>query len=287
MNGSEIRSKGAFCREKRGRFHNEKYYCPNGSNPISLDFLDIRTFGETEFLPGGVFKMQCPLWVIQLQLSGEAQIQNGDELHKLLPGDLVLAPPQVNYSYIVQGASPMTKYFITLQQGVYIDIVLRDILNHEGVFILRGCIALETQFRKIKEALLQHDICECSTAIYSLLFRICEIRSRTSRQNNFKMKLQRAVSKIKNMTTLETLAAETNMKKYTLIRKFRKELDTTPMKYIISMRLEYASKMLMFSEMNITQIANACGYNSPAFFIKEFKKKYGVTPGNFRKNTTP
>ncbi len=54
--------------------------------------------------------------------------------------------------------------------------------------------------------------------------------------------------------------------------------------YLTSIRLATAYNALVSTDLSVTDIAIGCGYNSTAYFIAEFKKVYGATPGEARKS---
>ena len=54
--------------------------------------------------------------------------------------------------------------------------------------------------------------------------------------------------------------------------------------YITDLRMDYAAKLLIQTDMSIISIAGAAGYDNQSFFTKKFKEKYNVTPKDFRKN---
>ncbi|MFV7790650.1 helix-turn-helix transcriptional regulator [Aliarcobacter lanthieri] len=67
------------------------------------------------------------------------------------------------------------------------------------------------------------------------------------------------------------------------IRKyFKNELNTTPKLWINEKRLEKASILLKNTDNTISQIATSCCYSSVSWFILEFKKRYNLTPKEYR-----
>ncbi len=52
--------------------------------------------------------------------------------------------------------------------------------------------------------------------------------------------------------------------------------------YITGFRLEKAKALLADKNFTIQEIGYKVGYNGPAYFIKQFKAKYGYTPNEFR-----
>jgi AraC-like DNA-binding protein len=58
----------------------------------------------------------------------------------------------------------------------------------------------------------------------------------------------------------------------------------TPHRYLTSLRLNRARAVLQSSDLAITDVATACGFESTSSFTTLFKRTFGVTPGAFRKN---
>ncbi len=65
-------------------------------------------------------------------------------------------------------------------------------------------------------------------------------------------------------------------------RLFARYLKTTPMAFYMKMRLEKAHRLLSQTEMSVTEVAIACGYQSSSHFTKSFRATYGVTPRAMR-----
>lgn len=63
-----------------------------------------------------------------------------------------------------------------------------------------------------------------------------------------------------------------------LERLFGKYLNTSPKKYYMEMRLERARHLLVQTEMSITEVAVACGFESPGHFSRVFRTAFGITP---------
>ena len=65
---------------------------------------------------------------------------------------------------------------------------------------------------------------------------------------------------------------------------FKKYQGTTFSKYLSNLRLEQAHRLICSTRNTLQEIAEAAGYQDYYYFIKQFKKKYGITPGSLRKN---
>ncbi len=65
-------------------------------------------------------------------------------------------------------------------------------------------------------------------------------------------------------------------------RMFHETLGTTPTKYYLRLRLQRARALLVQSDMSITQIAVACGFQSACHFSKSYRVLYGRSPRSER-----
>lgn len=52
--------------------------------------------------------------------------------------------------------------------------------------------------------------------------------------------------------------------------------------YVTNLRIEKATTLLQTTDMSLTEISEAVGFNDYFYFIKKFKKETGITPGAFR-----
>ena len=67
---------------------------------------------------------------------------------------------------------------------------------------------------------------------------------------------------------------------------FKSMTGYTPVEYLNVSRISKAAKLLLNTDEPVTQIALDCGYNDLSYFIKQFGKHKGMSPGKFRKERT-
>lgn len=67
-------------------------------------------------------------------------------------------------------------------------------------------------------------------------------------------------------------------------RYFKQRTGKTFMDFLIEVRIGNACKLLMEDEMNINEIAYACGYNNISNFFHQFKALKGCSPSRYQKN---
>lgn len=81
---------------------------------------------------------------------------------------------------------------------------------------------------------------------------------------------------------LEDVAAYARTTPTALCRTFRKATDKTIFTCLNDIRIEYACRLLAYSNLTISQVGYESGYNSIAYFTKLFRQKLGHTPGEYR-----
>ena len=82
---------------------------------------------------------------------------------------------------------------------------------------------------------------------------------------------------------IDEYAESRHMSTCWFIRSFKQILKVTPMQYILSLRMANAQSLLETSEYNISEIAEAVGYDNPLYFSRLFHKHIGVSPTEYRK----
>lgn len=82
--------------------------------------------------------------------------------------------------------------------------------------------------------------------------------------------------------TIEDIASASAISGSECIRCFRATINTTPIAYLKSHRLQQAALKLQFSDDKISAIAESCGFQEMSYFAKSFKEVYGCTPSEYR-----
>ena len=91
---------------------------------------------------------------------------------------------------------------------------------------------------------------------------------------------------IDEVLTLDSLASKFAVPKYQLHRQFKRRVGFTLAKFIEQTRLNAAVDKLMLHDASVTTIAFECGYQNPETFTRAFRRKFGVSPLEFRSHGT-
>lgn len=83
--------------------------------------------------------------------------------------------------------------------------------------------------------------------------------------------------------SIESMASLCFYSKSYFMKFFKESMGVSFISYLKDYRLEIAARMLLAADDNILDISSACGFDNLSYFNRSFKKKYGVTPGRYRK----
>ena len=90
---------------------------------------------------------------------------------------------------------------------------------------------------------------------------------------------------IEDPTPLEQLAHSAGMSRRQMERYFRQKLGETPLAFYRNIRLDRARSLLGGTDMNVIEIATACGFGSSSAFAQYYRARFGASPAAYRKTT--
>ena len=83
--------------------------------------------------------------------------------------------------------------------------------------------------------------------------------------------------------SIEQYASEHLMSVNWFISCFKSIMKVTPMQYIMSLRINAAKGFFDSTNKNVTEVAEAVGYDNSLYFSRVFKKYTGYSPSEYRK----
>lgn len=84
---------------------------------------------------------------------------------------------------------------------------------------------------------------------------------------------------------MAALAAQAGISVRQAQREFREALGETPVAYLTDYRLRVAAGMLASTDEALAIIGATCGFQSPSYFSKMFRERYGCTPTEYRRRS--
>jgi len=90
------------------------------------------------------------------------------------------------------------------------------------------------------------------------------------------------LSHYQDMPSLHDLAAMVGTNECTLKKAFKQEFGTTVFQYLFDYRMDLAIRYLLDTSLPIAEVGARLGYDYPSHFCTAFKRKYGMSPTEFR-----
>ena len=85
------------------------------------------------------------------------------------------------------------------------------------------------------------------------------------------------------LSLIHIFAEQAMVSKSTALNLFRKYLHITPVNYLINYRLKQAGQLLSKTEKKVNLISSETGFHNVDYFCRLFKKRYKLTPTEYRK----
>ncbi|WP_246486753.1 helix-turn-helix domain-containing protein [Kribbella qitaiheensis] len=86
--------------------------------------------------------------------------------------------------------------------------------------------------------------------------------------------------------TLAAIAEQAAMSTRTLSRQFRAQTGSTPLQWLIRLRVHRAQELLETTDLSIDQIATASGFGTAVLLRQHFTKTTPTTPTAYRRTFT-
>jgi AraC family transcriptional regulator of arabinose operon len=252
---------------------------------------------HTERCYRGGRELELTSYLIRLQTEGKCKAIIGGKLIQISAGDLILLPPGTTYELRIEEPLPAgsevksqiksADYFLFCQ-GEWMDewwkrtprprrirIELNDsMLSIWNELILEKCRYNEDNREMISYLLrllcLHLDRCISTTHPSTHPPYTASRMKRYIEEHAFEMF---RVEDVANYAGLSVSRAS---------HFFKECYGTSIIQYALGIRLASAVERMKYTSMSLDQISDSCGFKSYTFFHKAFKKKYGMSPADYR-----
>lgn len=124
---------------------------------------------------------------------------------------------------------------------------------------------------------------------FSHLFHMAMVKDNRTPENKSMQKIKMVLSYMEEnydkKMTVEKAAAKCGYSASHFMRWFKEMTGTRFGNYLIELRLEKAARALRTTEDTVLEVAGKTGFNNLSNFNRLFKKRYGITPSEFRKES--
>ena len=169
----------------------------------------------------------------------------------------------------------MSDYFA---QTLNCPIVLKDYKTNPFIDKLIAKLSTTENNKNYKEVILN-----------SILLELCENGRKV--QAISKMNINRLVTEAINILnhhfnediTLNNVADDLGITPQYLSYIFSKNMNVSFSNYLTDIRLQYAAGILLDKTLSVTDACYLSGYQNLSHFVRSFKRKYNLSPGEYKK----
>ena len=265
-------------------FRDELIYLPDWTGPLHWhpDF-------EIATAECGVLDYQVGGQHVLLQ-AGDSIFVNGNMLHgiKQLSGDVPDPMPNIVFSGTLIAPETSTVFQKYIQPVAHCDSLPFAVFRHDTPAHSEINGLIKDIYKQMQEKPPCYEL-----AVQRGVNRIFEFLSghfhelpKTEApriQINNQIRLQKMLTYIYNnyaeSVTLADIAKAADISRSEAGRCFHAYMHCSPIDALIQYRLQIAHRLLNEKTQTLEQISYACGFNSVNYFTRQFKKRYGYTPG--------
>lgn len=228
---------------------------------------------------------------IIMVIEGQLSVHIGKETYELNKEDVIIVPSLVRHS--LEGTAgnivsviQISSEFINQEMPSYRDKIF--VVKPDKVILESGIVKELVQFAVIE---LKGNLSriERKINILQLLVTLTELllierdSSEIEHLDDLMFKILFYINdNISNQLTLSSLAKQFNFNQSYLSRLFKKNLGVNLSEYIMSYRMQLTCYDLLQTDENISEISLNHGFVSLSSFNDQFKKRYHMTPKQFR-----
>ena len=241
------------------------------------------TYCRSNYISGRHVSSEC---VLEYIISGRGEFTTGTNRYFPSAGDIYIAHRGSTHCYRTDPEDRWVKIWFNIQ-GTLIDELLRlyhlehvEYIPHaEKEELFRTCFEqMQANLDNAQETatLVAHKL------VYGIAQRLYS--ENVSRGNPIATELKNWIEhNVMNTLSLPELSRKFGYSPSQLIRIFQKEYGETPYQYFLKKKLEMAAVMLRNTRKNIKEIAFALEFSDAYYFSNVFKRHYGISPRNYRK----
>lgn len=226
--------------------------------------------------------------------SGKAYFyfDNSPEPSIVTAGYMVIYRPKEPQRYIYYGIDQTEVYWVHFTGG-NVKNLLRSygIKDHMRIIYTGTSFEYTRIFKQMIQELqrCQTDYKELLTLLLHQLFISIhrQLTKEQKRKNEYldkemELAIQYFNDNYNTEINVEAYAISRGMSVSWFIRNFKQYTNTTPMQYIVSLRITNAQILLETTNDTITEIGTIIGYDNPLYFSRIFRKQKGISPSEYR-----
>lgn len=215
---------------------------------------------------------------IYMLATGSRTVFTGRDIYFLTAGDTFTVEPGILHRSF--GKVPYSGICIEFSQGC-----LEKLFSAEEREKLLACFEhriISLDERSVSEIMniskSKHDTAMLAAKLLLRAAPVSDAGSRLTHDSDLSPISLYLQSRFTEEASLDKIAAHFNITKEYLCSLFRAQTGMTVVEYINLLRIQHACTLLQETELSSAEIASRCGYGSPIYFNRVFKKIMEETP---------
>ncbi len=221
--------------------------------------------------------------------SGWLDAEIGDKKIRLTEGECAVFYPNMKQKYtFLREGNPVT-FWLHFTGDAATEAMTHISNKDDSVYKINEKVLFESLFAKIIRV---HNF---KTSAYiseenSLLLQIITIIAKESNENKSTSReeilnaMEYISTHISEDIDLKEYAKKLNLSYSRFTHLFKETTGIAPYQYVLKLRLEQAAYLLEYSTMSIFDVSNSAGFEDNYYFSRIFKKKYSLSPRQYRKS---
>ncbi len=247
----------------------------------------------------GIVAYPCPFiteipsgrrdFYLQYMIKGEMIYRLGDCEYVMHPGECMLRRPGTPY-YCRSGSIRPEYYWMHFSGTDAAEVVEICGFENERIYRVGVNEGLMLDFETVLSAFDVRDekldlfLAQAATRLLVEISRAFEENSQLrpdKRITNIATKMHREYRKIRS---IDELAADVRLTPDRLRKLFKARYGVSPNRYLNSIRIENAKRLLKNTSMRISEISEAVGFDDSHYFARSFREAVGCTPSEYRRS---
>lgn len=227
--------------------------------------------------------------LLMYTLSGEGIVKHLDQEHRLHSGDLVVIDCRKHQYY---AANRERWHFLWLHMEGKSTFDYVDAINSVGDICvpLGNRMSFQNYYDRLRILAHNDDELGISVTLQKMLTDIIKMKNADTFSRMYKgyqSSIDESIAYLRKHyaqnISVSAIAEKCYLSKHYYIRVFKAYTGNTPYEFLLNIRLQHARKLLLETSMPISLIASNCGLGDSKNFIYHFKRRFGITPLQFRK----
>lgn len=241
------------------------------------------------------YKDGLNFYLFRLHAEGTCRALVGGKIETIIPGDLLLYPPDEAYELIVQPrrgpesgtVQPVADYFLA-GDGEWLDSWWQDkgLPARTNIGFDDTVVTLWKHLIREKKKVM-HNQDEIMDYLLRTLCLTLEQVIRTKRRSKGEETAHRIKRFIENHAheplRLENIAASVDLSVSRCSYLFKDAFGRSLFAYCIDVRLKLARQQVLYSGLALERVAENTGFQSYAHFCRAFRERFGHPPGEYRR----